>query len=281
MCRLAIENDVLRVEVAQTGGSLTSVFDKERDQELLWQGSPESWRFQDVVIFPLIGNPSGGYEVDGKTYTFQMPHGVARWETFRVEEHSAERLVLRLESNEETLSRYPFRFCLRLIYQLEGKKYTLTYAVSHTEDRPMPYQVGAHAGFQTAGKTVRVDFDQDTPLYHLAFDGLLHRPAQQLSPNGTLELSKAVYDEKRSLVLERPCAGCTVTREDGVKLRYQWDNAPYVTIWGFSGEGEFLCVEPWWGVCEGEGTPRELAKKEEMCFAGIDERRHTYSCEIL
>ena len=281
MCRSTIENEVLRVEVAQTGGSLVSVYDKERGMELLWQGDPESWRFQDVVIFPLIGNPTNGYEVDGKTYHFRMPHGVARWETFVVEEHSAERLVLRLESNEETLDRYPFHFRLRLIYRLEGKKYSLTYAVSNTEERPMPYQVGAHAGFQTAGKSVKVEFDQDVPLYHLAFDGLLRRPAQQLSPNGILELSKAVYDEKMSLVLDHPCTGCTVTREDGVKLRYRWDDAPHVTVWGFSNGGEFLCVEPWWGVCEGEDTPRELAKKEEMRFAGIKEQYHTYSCEIL
>lgn len=281
MCRLAIENDSLRVEVAQTGGSLVSVYDKARKKELLWQGDPDLWRFQDVVIFPLVGKLTNGYEVDGKTYTFRMPHGVARWETFEVEEHSAGRLVLRLESNEETLSRYPFRFRLRLIYQLERKKYSLTYAVSNTEDGPMPYQVGTHAGFQTAGKTVRVEFDQDAPLHNLPFDGILHRPAEQLSPNGTLELSREVYDEKHSLVLEHPCAGCTVTRGDGVKLRYRWDDAPYVTLWGFPKGGEFLCVEPWWGVCEGANTPREIGKKEHIYFAGKEEQRHTYSCEIL
>lgn len=281
MGELTIENELLRIKVAQTGGCLVSVYDKERGMELMWQGDPATWRYQDVVIFPLVGKLRDGYLVDGTRYEFRLPHGVARWETFAVEEHTRERLVLRLESNEETLSRYPYRFCLRLIYQLEGKRYSLTYAVSNLDGKRMPYQVGAHAGFQTVGKTVRVEFDEDAALNYLPFDGILHRPARQLSPNGTLELCKEVYDEKTSLVLDHPCGGCTVIREDGVKLRYQWQDAPYVTLWGFSKGGEFLCVEPWWGICEEEAAPRELERKTDLYYADARESHHTYSCEII
>lgn len=281
MCKLTIENERLRVAVAQTGGNLVSVYDKEREQELMWPGDPSSWKFQDVVIFPLIGKPSNGYDVDGKTYDFRLPHGVARWETYVVDEHTQERLVLRLESNEETLSRYPYRFCLRLIYQLEGKGFSLTYAVSNTEGKRMPYQVGAHAGFQTAGRAIRVEFDRPEPLRNFPFDGLLHRPSQLLSSNGVLELTSELCQEKKAFILDHPCGGCTVTRGDGVRFHYQWKDAPYVNLFCYGNGGEFMCIEPWWGICESPETARELAEKEEMYIAGAEEQYHTYSCEIL
>ncbi len=281
MCKLTIENGLLRISINQTGGNLTSVHDKERDKELMWPGDPNSWRFQDVVIFPLIGKPTNGYDVDGKTYDFRLPHGVARWEKYTVDEHTPERLVLRLESNEETLSRYPYRFRLRLIYQLEGRKFSLTYGVSSPEEKPVPYQVGAHAGFQTVGKAIKIEFDRPDPLRNFPFDGILHRPSQPLSPNGVLELTSELCQEKKAFILDHPCDGCTVTRGDGIRFRYQWKDAPYVNLFCFGNGGEFMCIEPWWGICEGTETPRELAEKEEMYIASAEERLHTYSCEIL
>lgn len=282
MCRITIENEKLSLTVDQVGGSLVSVFDKERNKELLWQGNPEFWKFQDVVIFPLIGNPEGGYDVDGKTYSFRIAHGVARWEKYEIEEHSENRLVLRLESNEETLSRYPFHFRLRLIYELTDKKFTLTYAVSNTAGEHMPYQVGAHAGFNTEGKTVVVEFDKKAPVYHFPFDGKIHRPTKLLTEDGRIELSKEVFEKEPTLVLDKPAVnGCTVIREDGLKFHYEWSDVPDMALWGFANGGEFLCVEPWWGIGAGDDTPRELAEKENMYFADEEENLHFYSCEII
>lgn len=282
MCELSIESDCLRVTVTRAGGNLVSVWDKRRAMELLWQPDPQAWRFQDVVIFPLIGLPAHGYDVLGNTYQFQMPHGVARWETFEVDEHSGDRLVLRLESNEETLRRYPFRFRLRMIYQLSGNRLSITYGVTSTEGEKMPYQVGAHAGFQTGGDEVSVRFEGGAKVYHYPYDGVIHRPPRLLAEDGCLVLDRKVFDEKKSLVLPRPdCDRCTVQRPDGIQLRYDLGDAPSLTIWGFANGGRFLCVEPWWGICEGESTPRELEQKEQMFFAAREEVCHTYAVEVL
>ena len=50
-----IENDFLKVEVTLEGSSLTSIYDKKNDVELLYQKDQRSWMGQDVVIFPIIG----------------------------------------------------------------------------------------------------------------------------------------------------------------------------------------------------------------------------------
>lgn len=72
---LTLENKDFRIGVNQLGGSLTSVYDKQREAELLWTPDERYWKFCDVVIFPLMGKPADGYDVNGKTYHFSMPHG--------------------------------------------------------------------------------------------------------------------------------------------------------------------------------------------------------------
>lgn len=279
---LNIENEHLCVSVSPEGGNLTSVFDKDRDIELLWPGDPETWKYQDVVIFPLIGMPDGGYEAKGGTYQFRWAHGVARWETFTVERHTTDELVLTLVSNEETLRRYPYEFRLRLRYVLRGKKFTLTYGVSSLTAEEIPYQVGAHAGFRTEGDEVVVDFDNARPVYQYPYNKFLQYPARLLAGDGHLVLNQEVYNRENSLVLKADqTTGCTVTRPDGVRLHYTWENASTLTIWGFSKGGRFLCVEPWWGICESRDTAREITRKEQIFFAGPEERTHTYSCEIV
>ena len=281
MAVFQIENEFLRVSVSQQGGNLTSVFDKQQGKELLWQGNPDTWKYQDVVIFPLIGMPSGGYEAKGATYQFRWAHGVARWEDFTVERQTTDELVLVLTSNEETLSRYPYEFRLRLYYKLEGKKYTLTYGVSSLTDEPIPYQIGAHAGFSTAGDEVTVDFDGGQPVYQYPYCSVVQYPPRLLAKDGHLVLNKEVYERENSLVLPADgTTGCVVTRADGLRLHYTWQDATTLTIWGFSRGGRFLCVEPWWGICASRDTPREITRKEQIFFAGQEEKRHTYSCEI-
>ena len=50
-----IENSNLRVSITEVGSLLTSVYDKNLKQELLWQKDPAIWNSQDVLIFPIIG----------------------------------------------------------------------------------------------------------------------------------------------------------------------------------------------------------------------------------
>lgn len=279
---LYLENEHLRVGILPLGGNLTSVFDKDRDKELMWQGDPAYWKYQDVVIFPLIGLPSGGYEAKGKTYQFRLAHGVARWETFAVESHTATELILSLTSNEETMQRYPYPFKLRLCYTLEQKKYTLRYEVSSLTDERIPYQIGAHAGFSTGGDEVVVKFDNAPPIYQYPYDGFVQYPAKLLAENGRLVLNSRVYDREKSLVLPTDqMTGCVVSRADGIKLHYTWKDATTLTIWGFAQGGQFLCVEPWWGICESRNTAREITAKEQIFFAGKEKRIHTYSCEVV
>ncbi len=273
-----LENARLSVEVSLLGGSLCSIYDKERQLELMWPGDPQSWRFQDVVIFPLMGQPDGGYEAKGGTYSFELAHGVARHERFSVEESSDTRAVISLTSNANTLAHYPFEFCLTLTYTLLEKGYRLSYSVASVNGESVPFQIGAHAGFRTAGDSVELEFEGETPVKNFPFDGKLHESSKVLAADGRLRLSEALFDREMSLIIDSErLRGCTVTRGDGIKLRYDFGGAPRVTVWGFYKGSQFCCVEPWWGVCEGYSTPRDIFGKELINLTGPGEKEFSYS----
>lgn len=276
-----LENDNLSIQIAQIGGNLCSVFDKKRNKELLWPGDPNSWRFQDVVIFPLMGQPDGGYEAKGDTYSFTLAHGVARHERYTEVARTQDSVTIELCSNAETRSHYPYEFRLRLTYRLQGKGYSLTYSVSSLTDEKIPFQVGAHAGFRTEGDFVEIAFDGELPVKNYPYDGKMHETPKVLTENGRMELNRGVFDKEMSLILNaEKLRGCCVTRGDGVKLRYDFGGAPRVTVWGFFTGSHFCCVEPWWGVCESYSSPREITKKELMYFAGREPQSFTYSVSI-
>ena len=56
-----IKSNSLKVEVNELGSTLESFYDLENKQELLWQGSEDSWSGKDVTIFPFVGRLKDGY----------------------------------------------------------------------------------------------------------------------------------------------------------------------------------------------------------------------------
>jgi galactose mutarotase-like enzyme len=272
----------LRVAVAQLDGSLKSVYDKGSNQELLWQGSADSWIYQDVVIFPLIGKPDGGYTVNGKLYNFEMTHGFPRQELFEVVEHTKTKLVLKLVANERTLVQYPYHFQLLLTYKLEGKKYKLTYTVSNTAGEIMPYQLGAHPGFNVTEGTNKIVFEVEEHLRNFPYDGKIQEKSIELMTTKELKVNEDIFDKHMSLVLDQlESKSCKLVRGDGITLKFDLGNSPRTTIWGFSKGGKFVCIEPWWGICESYTTPKEIFNKELISIIDGDEHSHFYSCELL
>ena len=50
-----IENDFLKVTIDDHGAELVSIYDKEKDREVIWQGDPKFWGRHAPVLFPNVG----------------------------------------------------------------------------------------------------------------------------------------------------------------------------------------------------------------------------------
>ena len=100
-----IANDRLTVQISSRGGELQSIIRDGR--EYLWQADPAFWDEKAPNLFPYIARMTEGkYTLDGVTY--HMPiHGFIHVTELAMEEQSGERIVFRLDANEETRACYP------------------------------------------------------------------------------------------------------------------------------------------------------------------------------
>jgi len=56
---MIMENARLRVEIAELGAELMSVYDKKNETELLFNGDPAYWKRRAPILFPNVGKTFG------------------------------------------------------------------------------------------------------------------------------------------------------------------------------------------------------------------------------
>ena len=74
-------------------------------------------------------------------------HGFAYQLPWQVIERATDRLTLRLASNSQTRTSYPFEFELSLTYRLSKRGLQVEMQVHNTGDKSMPYHAGFHPYF--------------------------------------------------------------------------------------------------------------------------------------
>ena len=112
-----IFNEKLSVSVDSFGAQLRSVRSAD-GTEYLWQGNALYWADSSPVLFPYIARLyKNSYAYRGEVYNMGI-HGFAAQCEFTLESERDDSISLILRENGETLSKYPFRFELRITYSL-------------------------------------------------------------------------------------------------------------------------------------------------------------------
>src|SRR3712207_2851345 len=99
-------------------------------RDLLWSGDPAHWAWHAPVLFPVVGQGTGGgVRIRGRHHA--MPrHGFARVSTFRCLERTPDTARLRLEpATADTTFPLPFR--LDLAVALKARSLSLEFAVTN------------------------------------------------------------------------------------------------------------------------------------------------------
>ena len=69
-----LENEVLRLEIADKGAELSRVRDKELGCERLWSADPAVWNRHAPILFPFVGKVvDGQYRLKGRVYPTEGP----------------------------------------------------------------------------------------------------------------------------------------------------------------------------------------------------------------
>jgi galactose mutarotase-like enzyme len=264
-----LENDFFSICISAHGAELHSIYSKKLDKELLWSGYDKVWARHAPVLFPIVGKlKNDTFTFNGKSYSLPQ-HGFARDMEFQLISKSNDCIVFELNSNNETLKKYPFQFSLQIEYKLENDKLHCNYKVNNTGDTEMYFSIGSHPGFicpLMAGEQLSeytITFEKEETAKRNLLDGGLFNGIQEdvIVNRKHILLSKEIF-EKDAIVLKALNSEALQLHSNNYTLNFFWHNMPYFGIWAKKGIEEFICLEPWAGLADSTNASGDIKEKE-------------------
>lgn len=171
-----IENEAVKISVADMGAELMSLILKSDHTEYLWQGDEKYWAGRATNLFPICGRLTDGkYIYQGEEYEMVL-HGFAKKSIFSVVEQKKDSITFSLRANEETLKIYPFDFELFITYTLYANTVRESYRVINHGLETMYFALGAHPGFRLpleancSFEDYFIEFAEETPVKELVME---------------------------------------------------------------------------------------------------------------
>lgn len=271
MAHRILENDELKVVIADEGAELISLWDKRNQRELIWEADPSVWNRHAPVLFPFVGKVNGGvYRHKGVVYEMKTQHGYARDALFTCVKEGEGEVIHRISDTEETKRIYPFSYDFCVIHCLEGRTLTVRYAVKNTGKEEMIYSVGGHPGFRIKDGTKRSDyslrFEGKESLDYILIDP--EKEAADPSKVYTLELTEGcckidahMFDKDALIFDGNQVQKAEILQEDGSPyICVETEEFPSFGIWS-KPDGAYVCLEPWAGRVDDVGFEGELSEK--------------------
>lgn len=275
--RVVIENRDIKVEIESEGAELRSLVRKETNQEYMWEADPDFWSKTSPLLFPFIGKlEEFQYRYRGGSYEMTK-HGFAKDMDFRVERQEADSVVFAVDSSEQTMGKYPFRFTLEVEYRLEGSSLWEQWKVYNRGEDTMYFSVGGHPAFacplrkQDAERGSRTGcfvklygVEEKTALSSSEIDisvGLISGNTFPVSmKEGVFPISDHMFDGDALLFAEQGVTAAALLDETGKEyIRLEAPSCPVWGIWSMpENAASFVCFEPWWGSCDRKGYRGDL-----------------------
>ncbi len=286
--RYILENEHLIVEVDSFGAELKSVRSKNTSYEYMWQADATYWGRTSPVLFPFVGSlKNKQYHYQGNTYPMGQ-HGFARDMEHTLVSQTDDTLWFSLSSTEETLAKYPFSFVLRIGYRLDKNTVSVLWKVENPSDDTMYFSIGAHPAFNCP-----IHGEPDKSGYRLYFDGLdeIHHHGNDVPTGMALDEDIVLLlNDHRAVITPTFFDRCTYMIEgnqtgqvgledaDGKRIVTVDFDTPLFAIWSPEGKNApFLCIEPWYGRCDGvdfEGTLESRAFTNTLHANEVFEKKY-------
>jgi galactose mutarotase-like enzyme len=265
---VALESDALSAAIDPQGAQLSLLRDAV-GRDLLWDGDPAIWKGRAPLLFPIVGALVGGsYRLGSNTYRLPR-HGFARDRRFEIVRSTRTAAEFELTADQESLRIYPFRFALRVRFELTGPTLVLKTSIRNHGDRPMPASFGYHPalrwplpfGYERSRHVIEFELEEPAPMRRLDASGLL-TPAANATPisNRRLALEDSLFRDDAMIFDQIRSRSATYGADEGPRVRLTYPDAPYLGIWTKPG-APFVCIEPWHGVADPESFQGDLTTK--------------------
>jgi len=261
--KTSIENNSIKAVISHKGAELSSL--EKNGENYIWDIDNAFWDKTSPILFPVIGAlKNEEFEFEGKKY--QLPrHGFAREKEFKVVSKSDNSVVFSLKSDEETLDIYPFEFELQISYSIENSELFIGYKIINAGKENMYYSIGAHPAFRIEGSfgdySLKFDSDQ-TLISHQLENNLFHGKTVEIPlQNSVLPLSYDLFDNDAIVLKNNSTKTLELQYKSISKLKVKFNDFPYLGIWT-KRNAPFICIEPWLGIADNEGTSGRIEEKE-------------------
>lgn len=267
-----IQNNFLSVGVLSKGAELCSIKNLKTNQEYIWQANPEIWSSHAPNLFPIIGAlKNGEFFFNNKPY--QLPkHGIIRNNSsIQLKEKNPDSLIFNLKYSQETLKSYPFKFDFEIKFQLKEKALIVSHTITNLDNKVMYFSVGGHPAFNAPlyeGETYEdyyLEFDKNLDLnsWLLNEEGLISSESRSILQNDNkIMLHRNLFD-KDALIFKNIQSKKVAlkSRKSGTVITVEYNDFKDLGIWAKPG-APYVCIEPWLGYADVEGTSQDIKTKE-------------------
>ncbi|MEO8146031.1 MAG: aldose 1-epimerase family protein [Bacteroidia bacterium] len=264
-----ITNGQLTAIIKHHGAELCSLKNKD-GVEFIWQADKVIWGRHAPVLFPIVGKlKNDSYTYNDDKYSLSQ-HGFARDKKFELTDITSNKVSFSLKADDETISKYPFRFELLIIYALKENSINVLYEVLNNDRGEMPFSIGAHPGF-----CCPISKDEKFEDYEIRFsdnekletallkEGLFNGEKKLLAANDNVIKLNADTFINDALVFENLKSTHVILHSTKSKhfVELSFKGFPYLGIWSKPG-AHFVCLEPWCGKADSVTHDDNIMNKE-------------------
>ncbi len=273
MSEYTISNGIITLTAASHGGEIKSL--KMNGDEYMWDANPRFWGRTAPVLFPFVGSVRDKkYTYNGISYDMGQ-HGFARDMEMELITHGEDELIFALTDSEETFEKYPFHFRLEITYRLNGSSVSVNWKVTNTGDDDMYFSIGGHPAFMCPimERGSQQDYSiclkkngqpvegfECTPIVAGGLAG--EKKNWYDIPGGRLQITHELFANDALIIENNQADEASLADINGHEYLTVKFEAPLFGLWSPAGkDAPFVCIEPWYGRCDGENFTGDLTQR--------------------
>ena len=166
-----------------------------------------------------------------------------------------------MESNEDSLAKYPFKFRLVCSFELKNDKIIVGWKVENTDDKTIYFSIGAHPAFYCEKSRTILTMNKENLKYSLVNSDGLYTP-EKYDVESSFVLHDNIFD-KDALIIENSNVTEVSLVDNGKNYITVKFDAPLFGIWSPTKKNApFVCIEPWFGRCDGADFNGDITQRE-------------------
>lgn len=254
---------MLEIKTVEKGAELISA--KVNGKEMIHDGE-SFWNRHNPVLFPIVGKLKEGKTIINNQEFFMGQHGFARDMKFT---KIGQNKYL-LKSNNDTLTKFPYKFELYIEYEIKDNKLKVKYRIVNTDDQDIYFGIGAHPAFKCeyAKKEVYLEFEkneENVEIYQLQ-DGLID--TKKIEPksfirNNIMKIDANTFKNDAIILKNLTSKKVKLIENNKEKIELNFQQFKYLGIWS-KPDAPFICIEPWMNTADTIDSEGIFKNKEDI-----------------